>query len=79
MKLGIEDGETIRLGNRRGAVIVHARPFDGLQPGTVVVEGLWRNADFIDGNGINTLTGSDPVLPAGGAALHDTAVWIRPT
>ena len=76
--LGVDDGDTVRLGNRRGAVVVHARPFDGLQPGTVVVEGLWRNADFVEGNGINTLTGSDPVLPAGGAAFHDTAVWIRP-
>ncbi|MCG8508925.1 MAG: molybdopterin oxidoreductase family protein [Rhodospirillales bacterium] len=76
--LGIEDGDRVRLGNGRGSVVVDARPFDGLQRGVVVVEGIWPNRDFEEGNGINTLVGADAVSPGGGAAFHDTAVWVRP-
>ena len=47
--------------------------------GTMVHEGLWANADFAGGEGINTLVNSDPVAPCGGAAFHDTAVWVRST
>ena len=30
-ELGIADGDRVRIGNRRGSVVVHARAFDGLQ------------------------------------------------
>ena len=43
----------------------------------IVIEGLWRDADFAGGIGVNALTGDDPVPPGGGAAFHDCAVWIR--
>jgi hypothetical protein len=32
----------------------------------------------VDGIGINLLLGADAAPPAGGAAIHDTAVWLRP-
>ncbi|MBX6369754.1 MAG: molybdopterin oxidoreductase family protein [Rhodospirillales bacterium] len=76
--LGIVDGGRIRIGNRRGVVTSTARLFDGLLPGTVVAEGIWPSADFAEGIGINQLIGGDPVPPNGGAAFHDTAVWLRP-
>ena len=76
--IGLVDGDRVRIGNQRGDVVVHARPFDGLQQGVVVVEGIWPNKAFIEGVGINALTGADPAPPAGGAAFHDTAVWLRP-
>jgi len=76
--LGLAEGDPVRLGNRRGSVVVHARAFAGMQSGVVVVEGLWNNADFVEGIGINVLVGADPGPPAGGAAFHDTAVWLRP-
>jgi anaerobic selenocysteine-containing dehydrogenase len=76
--LGIGEGDRVRLGNKRGTVVVNAKPFDGLQRGVIVVEGIWPNRDFEEGNGINTLVGADMVAPGGGAAFHDTAVWIRP-
>lgn len=76
--LGLTDGDTVRLGNRRGSVVVHARPFDGLQRGVVVVESIWPNHAFIEGVGINALVGADVPAPAGGAVFHDTAVWLRP-
>ncbi len=76
--LGIADGAEVRLGNGRGVVRLHARHFDGVRRGVLVSEGIWPNAAFADGNGINTLTGADPVAPFGGAAFHDSRVWIEP-
>ncbi|HTU03365.1 MAG TPA: molybdopterin oxidoreductase family protein [Candidatus Sulfotelmatobacter sp.] len=76
-RLGLAEGELVTVGNDRGEVRVHVRRFDGLQPGTLVVEGIWPNCDFPGGIGINALTGDDPIPPYGGAAFHDNAVWLR--
>ena len=75
--LGLADGQAIRMGNKRGAVHLHAEAFEGLQRGVVVVESIWPNDAFPDGNGINTLTSAEPGPPKGGAVFHDTAVWIK--
>jgi hypothetical protein len=48
-----------------------------MQPGVVVVESVWPNADFRDGEGINVLTSDAPAAPNGGAVFHDTSVWLR--
>ncbi len=74
---GIADGTLVRMGNDRGVVTLHARHFDGLRRGVVIAEGIWPNAAYPDGRGINTLTGADPVAPYGGAAFHDNRVWIK--
>ncbi|MFK7992539.1 MAG: molybdopterin-dependent oxidoreductase [Granulosicoccus sp.] len=74
---GLRDGEPVTLGNKRGEVTLNAMSFDGLQRGTVVVESLWPNADFIGGIGINALISSSPGQPDGGAVFHDTAIWAR--
>lgn len=76
-RFGIEDGAKVKMGNRRGVVTLHARLVDTVAAGTVISEGIWPNDAFEDGKGINTLTGADPVAPYGGAAFHDTAVWVR--
>jgi len=76
--LGLGDGDRLRIGNRRGSVVVHARGFDGLQTRVVVVEGLWPNHAFEEGIGINLLTSADPGLPCGGAVFHDSSVWLSP-
>jgi len=76
-RLGVIDGDQVRLGNAQGEVLVHARLADGQQPGTVVVEGVWPNRDFTGGVGINALTSDAPAAPNGGAVFHDTAVWVR--
>ncbi|MEE8393545.1 MAG: molybdopterin-dependent oxidoreductase, partial [Rhodospirillales bacterium] len=76
-ELDIADGAMVRLGNRQGSVMVHARHFEGLQRGVIVVETIWPDASYVEGVGINVLTSSDVVAPAGGAAFHDTAVWVR--
>jgi anaerobic selenocysteine-containing dehydrogenase len=77
VRLGIADGDKIRMGNKRGELTLHAAHFDGLQPGVVVVESIWPNDAFEGGIGINALTGADPVAPIGGAAFHDNSVWVR--
>jgi anaerobic selenocysteine-containing dehydrogenase len=76
-RLGIAEGDRVRLGNRRGSIVVHARPFEGLQPGVVVVESIWPNDAFEEGIGVNALTSAEAGLPKGGAVFHDTAIWIR--
>jgi anaerobic selenocysteine-containing dehydrogenase len=76
--LGIDDGERVRLGNDQGSLVLHAKVFDGVQPGTVVVESVWPNAAFEEGVGINLLVSADSPPPLGGAVFHDTAVWVRP-
>ena len=77
-KLGLRDGDRLRVGNRRGSIVVHARSFDGLQARVVIVEGLWPNHAFEEGIGINLLMSADPGLPRGGAVFHDTSVWLSP-
>ncbi len=75
--LSIAEGDWVALGNARGETRLRARLFDGLQRGVLIAEGLWPNAAFPDGRGINTLTGADPVAPFGGAAFHDNRVYAR--
>jgi anaerobic selenocysteine-containing dehydrogenase len=77
-RLGIADGDRIRIGNDKGSVVVHARAFDGLQQRVVVVEGIWPNSAFEEGIGINLLTSAEPGLPGGGGVFHDTSVWLKP-
>ncbi|NQV98854.1 MAG: molybdopterin oxidoreductase family protein [Rhodospirillales bacterium] len=77
VEMGLVEGDRIRLGNNQGSVVVHVRPFDGLQRDVVVVEGIWPNHAFEEGIGINALTSADRGAPAGGAVFHDTAVWMK--
>lgn len=77
-RLAIAEGDRVRLGNHRASIVVHARIFDGVQPGVLVVEGIWPNAAFEEGMGVNALIGADPGPPKGGGTFHDTAVWARP-
>ena len=77
-QLGIADGDPVRLGNQRGSVLVHAAARPGQHAGTIVVESIWPNAHWAEGVGINLLIGADPAPPDGGAAIHDTAVWLEP-
>ncbi|WP_026595779.1 molybdopterin-containing oxidoreductase family protein [Methyloferula stellata] len=76
-ELAICDGDKVILANERGEVRLFAALDAGLRRGVLVSEGLMPNASFEDGQGINTLTGADPVAPFGGAAFHDTHVAVR--
>lgn len=76
-ELGLNADDPVRLGNEHGSVVVHTEPFQGVQRGVIVVESIWQNGAFVEGNGINTLISSDPGFPNGGGVFHDTAVWIQ--
>jgi len=77
-RLGVSDGGLARVGNRLADILLHARLFDGMQPGVVVIESIWPNGAFIEGLGVNALVSAEPGKPNGGAIFHDTAVWIKP-
>lgn len=74
---GVDDGELVAIGNQRGEVRLHARVSSDLPRGVLVSEGIWPNRSFVDGEGINVLTGADSIAPFGGAAFHDTHVWLK--
>jgi len=73
----IEDGGLVRVGNRIADILLHAKFFDGMQPGVVIIESIWPNHAFIEGLGVNALVSAEPGLPNGGAIYHDTAVWLK--
>ncbi|MGO4438501.1 molybdopterin oxidoreductase family protein [Rhizobium sp. RAF56] len=75
--LGIAADDLVRIGNARGDLRIHARVTDEVKSGVLIAEGLWPNKAHVDGEGINVLTGADPIAPYGGAAVHDNKVWLR--
>ena len=75
--LGCTDGAAIRIGNTRGEIGLVAKSFAGQQRGVVIVESVAPNSQFVDGIGINALTGSEQSAPHGGAPFHDNRVWVR--
>jgi anaerobic selenocysteine-containing dehydrogenase len=75
--LGIAAGDRVEVGNRRGEIVLHAKLFNGLVRGVVIAEGIWPNDAHERGEGINILVGADAPPPYGGAAFHDTKVWLR--
>lgn len=75
----IAEGDVVQLGNARGDIRLHAKVTDAVKPGVLIAEGIWPNSAHLDGEGINVLTGADPVAPYGGAAFHDNRVWLRRT
>jgi anaerobic selenocysteine-containing dehydrogenase len=76
--LDVRDGDWITFGNDRGELQIQVAIAEGQQPGVVIVETLWANRHFKGGLGVNVLTSAEPAGPIGGAAFHDTRVWIRP-
>ncbi len=74
---GLADGDLVEIGNKRGEVVLRVKIGGGVKPGVVIAEGIWPNKAHIRGEGINTLIGAKPAAPYGGAAVHDTAVWLR--
>lgn len=74
--LGVTVGDIVEVSNRRGRVELRVSLFDGLRRGVAIAEGIFPNAAHLGGEGINVLTGSDPVAPYGGAAFHDNRVAI---
>ncbi|VEF49028.1 molybdopterin cofactor oxido-reductase [Bacillus freudenreichii] len=66
-KLGIENGETVRIWNHRGECELEASVGDQVLPGVVVSQGLWSD-QFGDKHLVNSLT-PDRVADMGGGAV----------
>ena len=75
--LGLEDGDRVRVGNRRGDILVHASRFVDMQPGIVIIENVRPNSAYEEGLGVNAMIGADAAPPLGGAVFRDSAVWLR--
>ena len=75
--IGIDEGVRVEVGNQRGELILHARLLATARRGVVIAEGIWPNSAHERGEGINILVGADQAAPFGGAAFHDTKVWVR--
>ena len=75
--LDLDEGDRVRVGNRRGDIVVHASRFAGLQRGVVIIESIWPNGAYEEGLGVNALIGADAAPPLGGAVFHDSAVWLK--
>jgi anaerobic selenocysteine-containing dehydrogenase len=67
-RLGVGEGDRLRLGNDLGSIVVEVEIFDGLQPEVLVVESIWPNAAFEEGRGVNHLISADPGPPFGRGA-----------
>ncbi|MGA0929873.1 MAG: molybdopterin-dependent oxidoreductase [bacterium] len=76
-KEGLENAGQIKIGNERGEIEIALEANEEVQPGLVVIEGLWANRAFPAAKGVNTLTSADVAFPNGGAVFHDTTVWVR--
>lgn len=75
--LGLVEGDDVIIGNQRGEVRLQIKVFEGVNRGVVIAEGIQPNDAFVDGRGINTLTSAEVCAPHGGAAYHDTHIWIK--
>ncbi len=76
-RLGLKEGDQVRLGNEQGSVVVPVYPASDQRADTVIVEGIWPGADFGEGLSINVLVSADRGPPNGGGVFHDTAIWVR--
>ncbi len=75
-QLGISDGEIVRITSRQGSIRVHARIVIGAANNVVVIESLYPDRSFLDGQGVNFLTSTQGGAAVGGAVFHDTAISV---
>ncbi len=73
-RLGLAEGDQVRVFNDRGAIEVAVRLDGGLRPGCVcVTNGYW----LAEGGAVNLLTAARETDLAHGAAFHDVAVGLE--
>jgi anaerobic selenocysteine-containing dehydrogenase len=77
-RLGVADGQVVRVRNARGSVLLVAQVTDGVRPGTVVSpKGHWGRRS-LDGRNVNQLTTDDLADLGGGSSFHGTRVFVAP-
>jgi len=72
---GIAEGDTVRVWNDRGTLVLTARISDKVRPGLVTVPFGWPS-DAAGGAGCNTLTNDTATDLGGSAAFHDNLVEV---
>lgn len=75
--VNLSDGELVMIGNQQGSIEFFAKIVNGAKQGVLVAEGIWANAAFNNGKGVNILVSAEVAAPNGGVVYHDTGVWIR--
>lgn len=73
----IGDDDMVVIGNDLGKLELLAKISVGAKLGVLVAEGIWSNASFNDGKGINQLVSAEVAAPNGGVVYHDNGVWLR--
>ncbi|HLY67877.1 MAG TPA: molybdopterin dinucleotide binding domain-containing protein, partial [Chloroflexota bacterium] len=74
---GIADGDLVRAWNERGAVELHARITDAVQPGVVVSQGVWWPGRSRGQRGVNATTPDRLADMAGGAVFFSNKVEVE--
>ncbi|RLT41609.1 MAG: molybdopterin oxidoreductase family protein [Chloroflexi bacterium] len=72
----IGDGDSVRVWNELGEVVLTARVTDDLIPGTVLAPGIWWASHSPDGRNINQIVRQDEADMGGGACFYDARVFV---
>lgn len=75
-RLGLTEGELVRIESAHGAVLRRVHIDEAPIPGTVVLEGTWWEREAPDGRGINWLTGEHLTDLGAGSTFHSNPVRI---
>ena len=73
----IVDGQTVRVGNDLGTVMLTAQVTDKIVAGTVLAPGIWWAKFSPEGRNINQITPQDEADMGSGACFYDTLVWVE--
>jgi anaerobic selenocysteine-containing dehydrogenase len=77
-RLGVADGQVVKVHNVRGSVLLHAMLTDGVRTGVVVSpKGHWGRRS-LDGRNVNQLTSDTLSDMGGGSTFHDIRVFVSP-
>ena len=68
-KLGIAEGELVRIGNERGSVVLNAVTAKQQHEDTLVVEGIWPASTFLKARGSMRWCPSEPAIPITGPSF----------
>lgn len=73
---GIAEGDLVRVGNDRGACLLHATLSDRVLPGVVVGRGQWWSARYAKGGNLNFTTPDFVADMGGGSAFNSNLVEV---
>jgi anaerobic selenocysteine-containing dehydrogenase len=77
-RLGVADGQCVRVWNDRGSLELPVRISERVRPGVVAVPWGWWSSQHPDGKVANLLTNDTLTDWGGGVAFSDTTVAVTP-